>query len=94
MLKTVFLWLCTALALLFALPGEVRATCPVSALIQESRLPCPGCFDLSEGGRGCSENCVAQCRAAERSCSGDRAACRAEFQICARRCVVSCDSGK
>jgi hypothetical protein len=93
MLRTVFLWLCMAFAVLIAQPGGVRA-CPVSTLIEESRLPCPGCFDVSEGGRGCSESCVAQCRAAERSCSGDRAACRAEFQICARRCVVSCDAGK
>lgn len=53
-----------------------------------------GSYRLAEGpsGRGCAENCVAQCRAAQSSCSGDAASCRAQFQICARRCVVSCGS--
>jgi hypothetical protein len=48
-------------------------------------------FRLAEGSnRACAESCVAQCRAAQQSCSGDAASCRAQFQICARRCVVSC----
>jgi hypothetical protein len=52
-----------------------------------------GSFRLAEGpGRGCAENCVAQCRAAQSGCSGNAASCRAQFQICARRCVVSCSS--
>src|SRR5262245_14104693 len=46
---------------------------------------------LSEG-RNCTESCMGQCREAQRSCSGDAASCRANFQICARRCVVSCGS--
>lgn len=46
---------------------------------------------LSEG-RSCTESCMGQCREAQRSCSGDAASCRANFQICARRCVVSCGS--
>ena len=46
---------------------------------------------LSEG-RSCTESCIAQCREAQRSCSGDAGSCRANFQICARRCVVTCDS--
>jgi hypothetical protein len=46
------------------------------------------------GNRGCAENCVAQCRQAQSSCSGDGASCRAAFQICARRCVVSCGTSR
>lgn len=47
---------------------------------------------LAEGSsRSCSESCVAQCRSAERACGG-KPDCRAQFQICARRCVVSCGS--
>jgi hypothetical protein len=46
---------------------------------------------LSEG-RSCTESCIAQCREAQRGCSGDAGSCRANFQICARRCVVSCGS--
>jgi hypothetical protein len=56
-----------------------------------------GLLRLTEGpsgNRGCAENCVAQCRQAQSSCSGDAASCRAAFQICARRCVVSCGTSR
>jgi hypothetical protein len=44
---------------------------------------------LAEGSsRSCMDGCIAQCRAAQQGCSGGN--CRAQFQICARRCVVSC----
>jgi hypothetical protein len=43
---------------------------------------------MAEGGKNCTESCMSQCRSAARSCSG--ANCNAQFQICARRCVVSC----
>jgi len=50
---------------------------------------------LSEySSRACVEDCITQCRAARAQCSGnnDRGdECRAKFQICARRCVVSCN---
>jgi hypothetical protein len=49
-----------------------------------------GCFRLSQGRPACLDACVSQCRQAERACSGDRSACRTQFQICTRRCVVSC----
>jgi hypothetical protein len=42
------------------------------------------------GGKNCTENCMSQCRSAAKNCSG--ANCNAQFQICARRCVVSCGS--
>jgi hypothetical protein len=46
---------------------------------------------LAEGSnRACMDGCIAQCRAAQQGCSGGN--CRAQFQICARRCVVSCGS--
>jgi hypothetical protein len=46
---------------------------------------------VAEGGsRACMDGCMAQCRAAQQGCSGGN--CRAQFQICARRCVVSCGS--
>lgn len=68
---------------------ELQATLGISS----STFAPAGGFRLAEGpGRGCAENCVAQCRAAQSSCSGDAASCRAQFQICARRCVVSCSS--
>jgi hypothetical protein len=50
---------------------------------------------LSEySSRACVEDCITKCRAARAQCSenkdrGDE--CRAQFQICARRCVVSCN---
>jgi hypothetical protein len=52
---------------------------------------CSGRFQLAEGSsKSCTESCMSQCRDAEKSCSG--AGCNAQFQICARRCVVSCGS--
>jgi hypothetical protein len=42
------------------------------------------------GGKNCTESCMSQCRSAAKSCSGSN--CNAQFQICARRCVVSCGS--
>jgi hypothetical protein len=45
------------------------------------------------GDRACSERCVTQCRAALAQCeSAGNSNCRAQFQICARRCVVTCGS--
>jgi hypothetical protein len=58
---------------------------PLIAAAPRSRLR------LSEG-RSCTESCIGQCREAQRSCSGDAGSCRANFQICARRCVVTCGS--
>jgi hypothetical protein len=53
--------------------------------------PCTDCFELAEGSsKTCTESCMSQCRSAEQSCSGS--GCKAQFQICARRCVVSCGS--
>ncbi len=44
--------------------------------------------------RSCTESCTAQCRADRTDCKGqktdDEINCRAQFQICVRRCVVSC----
>lgn len=45
---------------------------------------------VAEGsGRACVASCIAQCRAEEQSCGGG-SSCGAQYQICARRCVVSC----
>jgi hypothetical protein len=45
------------------------------------------------GDSACTERCVAQCRAALAQCeSAGNSNCRAQFQICARRCVVTCGS--
>jgi hypothetical protein len=50
---------------------------------------------LSEySSRACVEDCITKCRAAKAQCSGNKDRgdeCRAQFQICARRCVVSCN---
>ena len=44
--------------------------------------------------RICTEGCTAQCRADRTDCkeqkADDETSCRAQFQICVRRCVVSC----
>jgi hypothetical protein len=57
----------------------------------QSRPETPRYLRLAEGGnRACMDGCIAQCRAAQQGCSGEN--CRAQFQICARRCVVSCGS--
>jgi hypothetical protein len=44
--------------------------------------------------RICTEGCTAQCRADRADCkeqkADDEIGCRAQFQICVRRCVVSC----
>lgn len=45
------------------------------------------------GDRACVERCINQCRATLAACEGggnNRSVCRTQFQICARRCVVSC----
>ena len=47
-----------------------------------------------DAGRTCTETCIAQCRSALAACAkgSSKDPCRAEFQICARRCVVACGS--
>ncbi len=45
--------------------------------------------------RVCVDNCITQCRSALTTCasnSKDTSTCRTQFQICARRCVVACNS--
>lgn len=44
--------------------------------------------------RSCTESCMSECRAHRTDCkeqkTDDENSCRAQFQICVRRCVVSC----
>ena len=44
--------------------------------------------------RTCTESCTAECRAGRTGCAeqktDDQQSCRAQFQICVRRCVVAC----
>ena len=44
--------------------------------------------------RTCTESCTAECRADRTGCAeqktDDQTSCRAQFQICVRRCVVAC----
>ncbi len=43
--------------------------------------------------RACTENCITDCRAERAGCESEpkpKDVCRAQFQICARRCVVAC----
>ena len=44
--------------------------------------------------RNCTESCTAECRAERTDCTERKAdekiSCRAQFQICVRRCVVTC----
>ena len=47
-----------------------------------------------KSGRSCTESCMSECRADRTDCkeqkTDDETSCRAQFQICVRRCVVSC----
>ena len=53
-------------------------------------------FRLSrQASRVCTDGCIAGCRTDRTDCKDGRTGegqenCRAQFQICARRCVVSC----
>jgi hypothetical protein len=82
------------LLVLFVFSGLVagRAGPAFGADIQES--PAAKLRMSQDSSRGCTERCMSQCRAALSACSsgGAKDTCRAEFQICARRCVVSCGS--
>jgi hypothetical protein len=90
---------CVALALgvwLWAGGAQAATECQfgveVAQAAQSSVERAMRALRLAEGSsRACTESCIAQCRSAERSCGG-KAECRAQFQICARRCVVSCGS--
>jgi hypothetical protein len=93
MRKSFFIWQAMAIFLISCLAGQAMAG-------TVCRSPAPGekralsgqssCFRLSQANRGCMESCMGQCRSAQQGCSGPN--CRAQFQICARRCVVSCGS--
>jgi len=77
----------TVLVLMLAVTnGEARRgeTCPPKKPVAGKRL--------AEGSsRACMASCIAQCRAQEEACGGGRS-CAAQYQICARRCVVTCGS--
>jgi hypothetical protein len=96
MLRHVLVWL--IVALLVSLPGAGSAAdlCarPIARDVERAPLS-ESCnsdhFRLAEGSsKTCTDSCISQCRKAERNCSGS--GCRAQFQICARKCVVSCGS--
>ena len=79
------------LVLFFASTGASRAADLNMADAPQSRPEAPRYLRFAEGGnRACMDGCIAQCRAAQQGCSGGN--CREQFQICARRCVVSCGS--
>jgi hypothetical protein len=78
------------LVLFFASASASRAA-DLNMDSPQSRPETPRHLRFAQGGnRACMDGCIAQCRAAQQGCSGDN--CRAQFQICARRCVVSCGS--
>lgn len=71
-----------ALALLFGHPALAADLTPEEELIDSNRE-----IDA------CKARCAEECRAKERDCQLERGpspSCRAQLQICARRCVVSC----
>jgi hypothetical protein len=75
----------TVLVLMLAVTnGEARLgeTCSPKKPVAGKRL--------AEGSsRACMVSCIAQCRAQEEACGGSRR-CASQYQICARRCVVTC----
>ena len=97
MLRNAVLWLIAAIILAVPNVGATGHICSRGAYSHtrapapQAAAPCTDCFDLAEGSsKSCTETCMSQCRNSEKSCSG--AGCNAQFQICARRCVVSCGS--
>lgn len=95
-LKFVRIWRGSCLSLAVCLIAAFAVSGHAADLYQPDPRLLPAADIIESQGtkpnRSCTENCMAQCRAAESSCSGERSSCRAQFQICARRCVVSCGS--
>ena len=82
------------LSLLLILPGLALAQAMPVAAMQGKEARATDLRLAQSGDRACAERCVAQCRAALAQCeSAGNSNCRAQFQICARRCVVTCGSG-
>jgi hypothetical protein len=82
------------LSLLLILPGLALAMAMPVAAMQGKEAHATDLRLAQSGDRACAERCVAQCRAALAQCeSAGNSNCRTQFQICARRCVVTCGSG-
>jgi hypothetical protein len=83
-----------AVVLAFGWAGEAVVANPAGAADIEE-VP-PASFRMSQrSDRNCTESCMADCRAARAECRESKADketnnCPAQFQICVRRCVISC----
>lgn len=81
-------------AMAFGWAGEAVVANPADAADIEE--PPAESFRMSQqSGRSCTESCMADCRAARAECVDGKAdseanKCPAQFQICVRRCVISC----
>jgi hypothetical protein len=83
-----------AAVLAFGWAAEAVVANPAGAADIE-QVPAASLRMSQESGRSCTERCMADCRAAREGCREGKAdsennKCPAQFQICARRCVVSC----
>jgi hypothetical protein len=76
-------------------PGFDRIVFGVAAAADIQEHPAAKLRLSQRSDQECIDKCIAECRADKSECSGGKGsndACRARFQICARRCVVSCGS--
>jgi hypothetical protein len=83
-----------AALLAFSWAGEAVFANPAGAAdIEETPAASLRLSQLSDG--SCTKSCMADCRSTRAECrdrkaKSDKDNCRAQFQICVRRCVVSC----
>ena len=85
-------WLATALLAGVVMGAVIFANSAGAADMEED--PAAALRLSQKSSRACTESCMSECRADRTGCTeqrtDDEASCRAQFQICARRCVVAC----
>jgi hypothetical protein len=86
------LWLAVSL-LAGACEGAAVLATPAGAADMEED-PAAALRLSQKSSRNCTGSCMAECRAERTVCTDgktdDEGSCRAQFQICVRRCVISC----
>ena len=82
----------TRFAIALLAGGMIWAAPAVAADMQED--PAAALRLSQKSGRSCTESCMSECRADRTDCkqqsSVEETSCRAQFQMCVRRCVVAC----
>jgi hypothetical protein len=84
-----------AASLAIALLADITTGCPHPAGAADMEEDPAAAVRLSQkASRNCTESCMSECRADRVDCkeqkNDDENSCRVEFQMCVRRCVVTC----